>query len=95
MEMKMATGRIESGDPIILVDGSNLEEYELTEGMKGGATEVVVLPEGTFVFFQPYEIGQVFALDTTRFEVDELEKKKLEEQDKRAKAAMALRAVED
>ena len=63
---------IKTGDPVILVDGSGLEEYGLEVGTKGWANSVTSIPgNGTYVFFMPEGEKEMYAVGSTRLEVDE------------------------
>ena len=63
--------KIETGDPVVLVDVTSLEEYDLKVGTKGWANSVTSVPgEGTYVFFMPEDDKEMFVLSAGRLEVD-------------------------
>ena len=63
--------KIETGDPVVLVDVTSLEEYDLKVGTKGWANSVTSVPgEGTYVFFMPEDDKEMFVLSADRLEVD-------------------------
>lgn len=63
--------KIETGDPVVLVDDDSLEEYDLKVGTKGWANSVTSVPgNGHYVFFIPRGSKEMFVLSADRLEVD-------------------------
>jgi len=63
--------KIETGDPVVLVDDTGLGEMELEKGQKGWANSVTTIPgNGTYVFFMPSGSKEMFVLSDKRLEVD-------------------------
>ena len=63
--------KIETGDPVVLVDDASLEEYNLKVGTKGWANSVTSVPgNGSYVFFMPEGDKEMFVLSADRLEVD-------------------------
>lgn len=68
----MSEATIETGDPVILVDASGLEETGLTNNTVGWANSVTTVPgNGTYVFFMREDSKQVFVLGIDRLVLDE------------------------
>jgi hypothetical protein len=69
MEVTM-TG-LKTGDPVVLVDASGLEEHDLTNGEKGWVNSLTVVPgHGTYIFFMSESSKSIFVLDAVRLEYD-------------------------
>jgi len=63
--------KIETGDPVVLVDETDLGEMDLDKGQKGWANSVTTIPgNGTYVFFMPEDDKEMFVLSADRLEVD-------------------------
>lgn len=61
---------IKTGDPLILVDASGMEEEGLTEGMKGWCNSITHVDK-QYIFFMPSETKSMFVMTADRFVVDE------------------------
>lgn len=63
--------KIETGDPVVLVDDTGLGEMELEKGQKGWANSVTTIPgNGTYVFFMPEDSKEMFVIGAKRLKVD-------------------------
>jgi hypothetical protein len=63
---------IKTGDPVVLIDNTSLEEYDLKVGTKGWANSVTSVPgNGTYIFFMPEGDKEMYVLSASRLEVDE------------------------
>lgn len=60
---------IKTGDPIILLDATGLEEHGLANGMKGWANSVATVDKD-YVFFMPNDSKQMYVVTADRVEVD-------------------------
>lgn len=66
------SGKIRTGDPVILTDASGFEDSGLTDGTKGWANSVTTIPgEGTFIFFMPVDGKEMYVTYADRVELDE------------------------
>ena len=63
--------KIKTGDPLILLDASGLEEHGLYDGMKGWANSISIIPEDkTYIFFMAHDAKEMVVIDSKRVEVD-------------------------
>jgi len=64
-------GKIQAGDPVILINAKKLGEFGLSKGMKGFANSVTHIEDKSYVFFMPDNIREVFVIERNRVILDE------------------------
>jgi hypothetical protein len=72
------TKEINTGDPVILVDAKGLEEYCLTQGMKGMANSLVNADGQDLLMFMVSDKARMYWLTESRFVLDEEALKELD-----------------
>lgn len=62
--------QIEMGMPVILKDATGLEAYNLFKGQCGMVNSVIVIEEEEYIYFMPESQLKIYAIKSTRVEVD-------------------------